>query len=402
MSNDAETETDVGADEDGTGAAGASDDAVAKSFPVDDDAVSSSADAPDADDFSSDSETPGMGDVGNAVVLEHGFFRCFEEPYFRLTDLRGGQPVFVCKMGADEVILPFKGIMLECDITDDSPDGRMLMAISQALNFVKLLRPGDPLPPELFSDGVSWEVQPHHTALAHQRLSGQLLAWIFEGDAEISSAELLDRMMTDAGAKAKLNEAFGETAKQLGLGEGGREKVAEMIEELAADIAYIEALREKFHAIEQIQRYLMAAQKQYKTELSVFNFARSVTQLHFKATREFSKIFDEVDAQTGEIIAVLKNLGAQKRYIRKSRNKLHTRLMPWDEIIAHWQGVQIRNADAVMTLLRELYRFLAPRFMPVDEWVVQSSPSHRANNKDMRWDEDDDTAGSPVRAMDWF
>lgn len=372
--------------QDGEGAAtGNAQDAIAEAFPI--------------DDGDEEGGAAVSGEPGQRVVLENNFFRCFEEPYFRLADLRGGQPVMVCKIGTDEMLLPFKGIMQECNISDDSVDGQMLITIGQALRYVKAIRPGDPLPPELFSDGVSWEVQPHHTALAHQKLSGQLLARIFEGDTDVTAAELLERMATDSSAKAKLNEAFTETAKQLGLGEGGREKVAEMIEDLAGDLAYIEALREKYLAIEQIQKNLMLIQKQYNGERSVFNLARSVAQLHFKAVKEFRKVFTEVDAQTGEIIAALKNLGAQKRYIRKARNKLHTRLMPWDDIIDEWDNVQIRRSEIVSTLLRRLYRFLAPRYMPVDEWVIQSAPSSR--NDEFRWDEDDDEFAAPISGMVW-
>jgi hypothetical protein len=366
---------------------GAAADAVAEAFPADD------GDEP---------AVPGTtSKPGTRVEFENNFFNCFEEPYFRLTDLRGGEPMLVCKIGADEMLLPFKGITRECNITDDSPDGQMLATIGQALRYVKAIRPGDPLPPELFSDGVSWQVDKEHLALAHQKLSGQLLAWIFEGDSDMSAAELLDRMASDRNAKAKLNEAFAEAAKQLGLGEDGRERVAEMIEDLASDLAYIEALREKYLALEQIQRNLMLIQKQYNGERSIFDLARSVAQLHFKAVKEFRKVFTELDAQTGEIIAALKNIGAQKRYIRKARNKLHTRLMPWDEISDAWEGVQIRRSENVGTLLRNLYRFLAPRYMPLDEWVIRSAPSSRNGNDEMRWDEDDEDFAPPVRAMDW-
>lgn len=361
-------------------------DIVDEAFPVD-----------DGDEF----ETHAVGrKPGTCVEFENRFFKCFDEPYFRLTDLRGGQPVLVCKIGADEMLLPLKGIMLEYNIAADSPDGQMLMAIAEALNYVKVIRPGDALPPELFSDGVSWHIDRHHHAIAHRKLSGQLLEWIFEGDSDVSAAELLDRIATDENAKAKLNEAFGETAKKLGLGEGGREQVAGMIEELADDLAYIEALREKYLAMEQIQRTLLLVQQKYKSERTMFNLVRSVAPLHFKAVKEFRKIFGEVDAQTGEIIAVLKNLGAQKRYIRKARNKLHTRLMPWDDIIEAWDSVPVRRSETISVLLRQLYRFLAPRYMPVDEWVIQSSPSKRSGDDDERWDADEDEAPY-VHVMNW-
>jgi hypothetical protein len=399
MSSDPDGVTGGDAERTKSAPTAADEEAVAESFPVDDAGLAESA---GADDTGDGTGAPAIGDIGKRVVLEHGFFRCFEEPYFRLSDLRGGQPVFVCRIGADEMVLPFKGIAQECDIADASSDGRMLMAIGRALQFVKAIRPGDPLPPELFDSGVSWQVEPHHTALAHKRLASQLLEWMFDGDAGVSAAELADRMETDRDAQAKLSAAFGEAAKQLGFGDGGREKVAGMIEALVADLAYIEALREKYLALERIQRSLAAIQSRYRKELSVYNLARTVAQLHAKAMREFGRIFAEVDAQTGEVVSALKNLGAQQRFIRTSRNRLHTRLMPWDDIIEQWDRVNVRRGDVVMSLLRDLYRFLAPRYMAIDEWVVQSAPSNHVGGAGLLGSADDDDFAPPVRAMDWF
>lgn len=51
---------------------------------------------------------------------------------------------------------------------------------------------------------------------------------------------------------------------------------------------------------------------------------------------DFDSMFTQADAQTGEILAVLRNIGAQTKFIREMRDELHHRLMLWDEMITPW------------------------------------------------------------------
>ncbi len=51
---------------------------------------------------------------------------------------------------------------------------------------------------------------------------------------------------------------------------------------------------------------------------------------------------------------------------------MYSRLNPWDEITAAWGLLSGNISDpyTVVPLLRDLYRFLAPRFMPADTWAL--------------------------------
>ncbi len=61
--------------------------------------------------------------------------------------------------------------------------------------------------------------------------------------------------------------------------------------------------------------------------------------------------------------------------VRAVRNDAHAQLKPWDAIAAQWRRLPSRVIDAylITPLLRDLYRFLAPRYMPVDEWPLMLS-----------------------------
>ena len=67
---------------------------------------------------------------------------------------------------------------------------------------------------------------------------------------------------------------------------------------------------------------------------------------------------------------MLKNIDNQVGYIRQVRDDLHRRLMPWDDIIRVWKGVFVVRSEQTITRIRDLYQFLAPRYMQVNEWVL--------------------------------
>ncbi len=51
-------------------------------------------------------------------------------------------------------------------------------------------------------------------------------------------------------------------------------------------------------------------------------------------------------------------------------------------MIQRWDAVPMKREETVVTLLRETYRFLAPRYMPVMEWVRISHPGTK--RKDLK------------------
>ena len=54
------------------------------------------------------------------------------------------------------------------------------------------------------------------------------------------------------------------------------------------------------------------------------------------------------------------------------RDDLYRRLKAWDKIFESWEEVTMSRSDDNEGLLRETYRFLAPRFMKTDDWVLYS------------------------------
>ena len=89
----------------------------------------------------------------------------------------------------------------------------------------------------------------------------------------------------------------------------------------------------------------------------------------------------EADAQTAEIMDMLKNIDKQTEFIRNLRDDLYCRLMAWDEMFTAWEPIEMTRSEGDPNLLRETYRFLAPRFMQMDEWVLMTQLDRDATEK---------------------
>ncbi|MGC2855383.1 hypothetical protein ACM64Y_07900 [Novispirillum sp. DQ9] len=314
-----------------------------------------------------------MADQPKTVQFEHAFFKRMSDIFFRL-DERTGEAVAVVTLGEERLILPFGGLRREFKL-DDGPDGQMLTLMAKGLKYVKGLRIGDPLPPEITTRRASWKPEPRHHQIAYHRLSMQVLGWLSGDEHIITNPEELLQVTGDPNFKRKVNEAFSEAAEHLGLGRENREKVIEYITALADELSYIEAMRDQFHLLQEMEAKIQLLRRLYGAHRSVLEIADPVARLIERAVAEFAEQFEQADAQTGEIMAALKNIDAQKIYIQDRRDEIHVRLMPWDELLDEWHRLPPKRGEWSEDLLARTYRFLAPRYMPVDEWAMMTKVS---------------------------
>ena len=305
------------------------------------------------------------------VLFDHAFFTKLEDAYFQKSE-QGGEVVLTIRFAKNHVSLPFKGIKREFKIADDSADAQMLEQVTKALKYVKGLRIGDPLPKEILTREASWELSERHLKIAYQRVSVQLVNWITGDQQVITDPEELLQLADDPQIKKTVNRAFGEAAEKLGLGRDHKEEVINHVETLAHELAYIEALRDRFRHVEKMENKIQDLRRLYGRERSVLEVADQVARLGLRAVDEFKAAFLEVDAQTGEILSVLRNLESQIAYIRDKRDDIHAKLMAWDELLEEWDKVEIKMSPDKPELLRRTYQFLAPRFMAVKDWVLMS------------------------------
>jgi hypothetical protein len=314
--------------------------------------------------------------------LQHRLFNRFGDPLFRRAET-DGTPVMVVMLGEREAALPLRALQREFDITDESEDGRMLALIAASLDFVTSLRLGDALPPEVLSGEASWEPSPQHLRLANARLRLQLAAWLRLGTGEYHSAIDAQALMAAADEPAMLQaieQACRRAAEELKL--AGPEVVSPMLASLGQELAYVEALRERLlQPVQGMSAKLGRMAQGWRGDSTQLEKLTQVRRLNLVALRRIGGRFEELDAQTGEVLAALRNLDSQRTFIRSNRDWLYRTLRAWQPLLQEWAGVGLTFDDHVRTALENAYRFLAPRFMPVTEWIIASGPGAALKKK---------------------
>ena len=322
--------------------------------------------------------------VPESVNFKNPFFSAVKGSYFRMID-ETDTPVMVTPLETGAVDLKFTSVQRELDLKEDDPDWIMLQHVGEALKFVKGLRIGDKFPSELKSGKPSWEVTEQHRKIAQSRVSMQLVTWM-SGDEEVmTDADQLSMIADDPAMKEKINEAFSAAAEKLGIDRQNREEVINLVGGLSEELAAIEAVRDRFSRVEIVEKRIKELAAIYKSERSVLETLVPVTRLCGLAMRGFRESIDEIDAQTGEVMAVLRNMALQVKFIREKRDDMHRRLWAWDQIVARWEQTPARRGIDTEKLLQDTYHFLAQRFLPQKEWELFTKAHENTKNSETIW-----------------
>jgi hypothetical protein len=310
--------------------------------------------------------------------LVHRVFAMFGDPLFRRAE-SDGTPVMVVHLGEKEAAIPLDALQREFGIENASDDGLMLDLIGKSLDFVAGLRIGDPLPPEVLSGEASWEPDAHHLQIANARLQWQLVNWLNSGtgaDTEHLDAEALLQVADDPARRLQVQQAFAKAAEALGLPESAA--VVGLVEELARELAYIEALRDRLLRRAKVMAEKLARiAKAFRGDASHLETLTQVRRLTATALKQIGGRFDELDAQTGEVMSALRNADSQRAFIRSHRDWLYRTQRAWQSLLLEWEAAGIGFDEGILLLLNRTYQFLAVRFMPVTEWTAASRPAKK-------------------------
>ncbi len=314
-------------------------------------------------------------------VLEHHLFGALGPIAFRRSG-QDGAPVMILTFGEREASVPLRSLQREFAIPDDSPDGRMLALIAESLDFVAGLHPGDPLPTEILTGAASWQPDPRHRALAESRLRLHLLAWLDPTapppHLSASDADTLRRLDADPALRQRIATAFARAAEALGL--PSPDAVIRLVETLADELAYIEALRERLLRRVRLlaARLDQLARTRATGDLQRLEPVNQVIRLTGIALTQIATRFEEIDAQTGEILSALRNAASQCSFIRANRDYLYRCQRAWEPILLEWDNAAPVLDDWTWHLIGRTYHFLAPRYMPVTEWQAFATRQSRA------------------------
>lgn len=307
-------------------------------------------------------------DRSTHFAFQHKVFS-IKDAVFKLSSTE--EPLFHVNLGDLKCGIAIRSMRGEFGIRSDSDDGKLLDLIEKALRFVKEIRPGDSIPKELLDGSCSWSVQDRHRKLAHNRMTVQLASWLSGGESDINDASQLDKIANDPETKQRVQKAFAEAAEKIGLGRDRASEVIDRFETLARELAYIEALRERFQHVRLIMVKLAEMSQIYKQERAIMEELVRVQTLMRNPDGELQNDFGLVDAHTCEIVNMLKKIDMQLAFIRSNRDDLHYKLMKWDDLIGKWESTKIEKGEVLENLMRATYRFVAQHYPVRSNWQLQ-------------------------------
>jgi len=313
-----------------------------------------------------------MRDLPSTVAFESALLRRLPGGMFRRTS--DGTAAYVMTIEGTEYALPFRGLRKEFDIQPGTRDDETLRLIEEALDYVSVLLPEEPLPGEVTDGSASWEPDPSHRQVARARIHAGLLAWMLGrplGDAP-SDPKALVREMEDPANKRRIRLALEKAADSFGYEGADRgEALSRLVGLLAEDLAALEFLRENLlEGVRRIADRLPKAQAAFRSNRELVRQMIHIGHLLAKGLHEIENAFVEVDAQTGEPMQMLKNLRNQQPWLRDRRNRLYRRYRAWKPLIDSWAALHSRADDHTLRLVHETHRFLVPRYAPVQEWLT--------------------------------
>lgn len=299
-------------------------------------------------------------------LFEHKVFAMPDVSFCLTSDTR--EPALFLSLGDLRVAITLPILYHEFDIVPGSKDAELLGIVARALHFVKEIRPKDSIPREILDGTASWSVEERHWITAKGRLTLRLASWLAGEAAANLDATALEQMADDPNLKQKVDEAFGEIAEQLGIGRDRRKEVVDCIDDLAREFSYIEALRERHGRVTRIFEVLNQLVQVYRTDRAITQEISRVRTLLLRPQHEFEALFVQADAMTNDVLGLLKAVNATIESIRDLRDRLHTTLMLWDEIIQVWTPVHAVRGQNAEQAIKEIYRFAARNFPQRKVW----------------------------------
>ncbi len=287
---------------------------------------------------------------------------------FFCVDPTSKDPVLNILLGDLKAALAFPTLIESFHIEEGSHDDQLLEVVEKGLAYVKQIRPGEQIPGELLDGRASWSVEDKHRRIAKGRLTVQLISSVTGSEMIVSDADQLEQLVEDPQTKAKVQAAFQRLAQRLKITENAEQILTDRIDDLAQELSYIEALRDRFRHIGQIEAKFGKLITVYRTDRTFCSEINRMQGLIRKPLREYDMVFDQADAQTGDIVGALKDFHATVQFIRKIRDDLRAKLLEWEELLQGWSAIPMERSPQIEQLQKQTYRFLASRFIETTVW----------------------------------
>lgn len=310
-------------------------------------------------------DVPRTPDDSRHFVFVH---RVFAAPgaVFKL-DANTGEPVLALDLGNVKACLPFPALTKAFDIAPDSPDARQLDAVVRGLRHVRRIAPGDSIPAELLDGSASWKVEARHVATARGKLFAGLLAALGRRPAATSPHDYAvlaenSALLSDLAAGYKL------LAEKLRLDTQLVDDAEAIVDGLAEEFAYIEALRERVAQTRGLVDTLRDMRDAYRRDRQALDQIARVVQLLERPVGVYERRLYLLDLKIADTVDAALHMTQRIALAREVRDRLHADLMRWDDLLALWNGNL--SARGQRARLNETARFAARHFPIASDWNV--------------------------------
>lgn len=313
--------------------------------------------------------TQAASEIGSYEVDRSTHF-LFEHKVFTLKGARfaltedGSTPAFHVELGTLIASLPLGTLRAEFSIERDSPDGVLLAVVEKSLRFVKEIRPGDSIPRELLDGTASWSVEERHRMRAKAHLWARAI-----GTDECWGAkdDVLGAFVARPETTTKLNAAAKQIAQKLGY-EMTADSVLARIDDLARELAYIEALQDRCGEILNIVPKVNQLARVYRSDRAIVDELSRIRTLMLKPIELYDGIFAHLSQHQENIEESIAHFHERVEFIREQRDDVHQSMMMWDPILAAWKAIEMSRCNETEARITELYRFIARHYLTSQSW----------------------------------
>jgi hypothetical protein len=295
--------------------------------------------------------------------LAHPGFHMLGDPAFRLSE--GARvPSMVVEIDDHKTVLPLRSLAREFHIAADSPDGKMLDLIEQALDFVVAIKPGDKFPSELSDGAASWQPTMQDRRAAASQTRHKLLRCVAARLGKPEATPNITGWEDDPANRKPLDDAIAAAGPDA----------AQHLETLCEEMAYIEAMhRTLLRGLGAMTEKLMG--NRHAVPAKHQEIVKQVQALARLGIASIMQRFEEIEARTIDVEALLRDLPATITWLHRQRDWLFRTNHAWEPVFTDWAAAPKHFDEFFQMVLERTYGFLAPRFMSFQDWTVrQPSP----------------------------
>ena len=302
-------------------------------------------------------------DANTHFVFENKVFQV-EGCYFSMTE--GAREVILnIPMGDITGSLKLASLCAEFGIEKGSNDDILLNLVKRGIPYVRQIRPNDVIPSEVLDGSASWQIDNRHASLAMTRLSMRLVNWLTGSDMDTMDPVAVLAIAEDKEMAERVNQGLEKAANII---KKKKEEVIVRFENLAKELAYIEALRDYYLGIYQLFGRLKQFQAIYSDDANLVQEIERMRQLMKPPVGKVRDTFERIDLATMEVLPLIKSYEAKITLIRTTRDELHLETTIWQDLMLIWEGVPDYRSDEAKIALQNTYKFLAKNFTVSHSW----------------------------------